>query len=360
MNIAGGKTWTEIFNAGTKIASNGRKYHFTLDDLDQVVESYSPLAYRAPLILGHRTFGKSDRELAKSKELCFGAVSRLKRIGNKLFASFDPVSPEVREWIDTGKILDRSASFYPPNAQTNPSPGKWALRHIALLGQTPPSVKGMEPLNLAEFSSSDSDCIYFSKKMSISQVFSGIRDVLTELHGIETAKSILPDPLIASFEEEETSIDRERHMEVNTTMQTEINQLREELSQQKQARRKDKIANFMEQNSDRLTPAMISDLQIEFGDETATENFQKFAQGLSDTQLAYFEKFVQQIPKQVEFGELTNSVLVTSNTQTGGRFNNKSASFDQKIKAYQQAHPELSYSEVLQLPEFSEQLKGVI
>lgn len=351
--------WVEIFRGGERTASNGRKYFFRTEDLDQIVETYSPEKFRAPLILGHKTFGRSDRELAES-ELSFGVASRLKRTGDRLYALFDRVAPEVREWIEQGRIVDRSASFYPPNSPNSPSPGKWALRHIGLLGKTAPSVKNMTPLNLSEnLMFSDSPGIVFNETMNnTSQIFTGIRDALVEIHGIETAESIIPDSLIASFEEEaKLNYQDSSDTKMTEEMQAEIAKLKAELSQQVKARRRDKIASFMERNSNRLTPAMLGDVEIEFGEETVTENLQTFAQGLSESQLAYFEKFVELIPQQIEFGELTADNSLKSRTKQFG--DSPSAKLLGAIAAYQSEHPEMSFEQVKNLPEFSEQVNHV-
>ena len=52
--------------------------------------------------------------------------------------------------VQAGRFKKRSASFYPPQAPNNPTPGKWYLRHVAFLGAQPPAVAGLKDIQFSE------------------------------------------------------------------------------------------------------------------------------------------------------------------------------------------------------------------
>jgi hypothetical protein len=401
--MVGRSDWVEIFKAGKQTASDGRTIVFSPENLDEIVSSYSPEHFRAPLIISHETFGRSDRELAES-ELAFGIVKKLRREGNSLYAFCDPVAPEVRDWIAQGRIVDRSASFYPPNSANNPFPGKWALRHVALLGKTAPSVKGMEAINLNELNfSEDDDFLEFSayKNNAFVELFSGLRDFLIESHGLEKAEALIPSYVLRTLggPDDETEFlqkrmsdlekkledvrqsvfslgdsfhstmpkmsmayqedDDDQEDEMTSEMQSEIAALREELKKQKRERRRDRIASFMERNRDRLIPRMLEDFDVEFGEDTISENFSSFCEGLSDSQLSYFEQFVSQIPVQVEFNELTAAPVSRRGNKSFSGNGSPQSKILAAIESYQSEHPELSFEQIKNLPEFSEQVSQI-
>jgi len=150
----------EIFRAGLHTDSMGFSKEWTLEELDEMVQSYNPEVFRAPLIVSHDVDGHfadpdgagDDAEKHQQlllRNLAFGFPKFLKRVGDSLFAYFEKIAPIAREWIQNGQITGISSSIYFGDAPTNPSPGKLALRHIALLGVDPPAVKGMS-LDLSE------------------------------------------------------------------------------------------------------------------------------------------------------------------------------------------------------------------
>jgi DNA-binding phage protein len=137
--------WVEIFKAGDHVARNGMQREYSAAELDQVVNSYDPAVYRAPLIVEHRTNGVEDGEIHKMP-WCFGVPSALKVVGDTVKAGFTKIAPEFLEWVENGNLIDVSSGLYAPDDFRNPTPGQWSLRHIAALGSQPPSVKGLKGL----------------------------------------------------------------------------------------------------------------------------------------------------------------------------------------------------------------------
>lgn len=189
----------EIFRAGKRPASNGQQYDISTADLEEAVSNYNPSVYRAPVIISHNTQGQDDKKVADS-ELCYGFPKKLKLIGRTLKAEFEKVADPVVSWVRGGQLHSVSSSFYLPHSPNNPYPGKWALRHIALLGKTPPAVKGLAPLELSEFanfSNNTEGVVEFSiykymRYEAVADIFQRLREYLIEKESLELADRILP------------------------------------------------------------------------------------------------------------------------------------------------------------------------
>ena len=123
-----------IFKAGTQTSAQGVTREFTQNDLRQIANSYKPDVHEAPIRIGHED---------NDKVPAWGWVKGVKVKGDDLFAEVD-FSPMAEEYIKNGLYKKVSASFYSPDSKINPEPGKWSLRHVALLGAQPPAVKGLK------------------------------------------------------------------------------------------------------------------------------------------------------------------------------------------------------------------------
>jgi len=123
--------FVEMFRAGPQISSTGQKLVFTENDLDQVVGSYDPIHHEAPLIIGH------DQEDGTP---ALGWVQKIWRKGKELWGKVE-LTPKAEQLIKDGVFKKVSSSFYLPEAETNPTPGKLSLRHLGLVSI--PAVKGL-------------------------------------------------------------------------------------------------------------------------------------------------------------------------------------------------------------------------
>jgi hypothetical protein len=123
--------FVEMFRAGPQISSTGQKLVFTEQDLDQVVGSYNPATHEAPLIIGH------DQEDGTP---ALGWVQKIWRKGKELWGKVE-LTPKAEKLIRDGVFKKVSSSFYLPEAETNPTPGKLSLRHLGLVSI--PAVKGL-------------------------------------------------------------------------------------------------------------------------------------------------------------------------------------------------------------------------
>ena len=147
-----------IFKAGLQTAESGMSREFTLSELDEIVSSYDPLAHEAPIRIGHED---------NDKVPAWGWVKGLIRKGEDLYAKID-FSPLAKDFIKNGLYRKVSASFYSPASKINPHPGKWSLRHVALLGAQPPAVKGLKGFAYEE---STGECWSFSSELKPEEVY---------------------------------------------------------------------------------------------------------------------------------------------------------------------------------------------
>jgi hypothetical protein len=123
-----------IFQAGLQTAESGLSREFTINELDEIVNSYNPEIHEAPIRIGHED---------NDKVPAWGWVKGLIRKGVDLYAVVD-FSPLTEKLIENKLYKKVSASFYSPQSKINPHPGNWSLRHVALLGAQPPAVKGLK------------------------------------------------------------------------------------------------------------------------------------------------------------------------------------------------------------------------
>jgi len=147
-----------IFKAGKQTSAQGITREFTVSDLKEIANSYQPDVHEAPIRIGHED---------NDKVPAWGWVKGVKVKGNELFAEID-FSPLAEEYVKNGLYRKVSASFYSPDSKINPEPGKWSLRHVALLGAQPPAVKGLKGFAYEE---SPDGVLDFAVTLTPDQVF---------------------------------------------------------------------------------------------------------------------------------------------------------------------------------------------
>lgn len=130
----------EIFRAGRHIDDSGTPHNFTEADLADMASSYNPALREAPLTVGH----------PKDNLPAYGWVKSVQNTAGVLSINPHQVEPQFAEMVHAGRFKKRSASFYPPSAPNNPTPGKWYLRHVAFLGAQPPAVAGLKDIQFSE------------------------------------------------------------------------------------------------------------------------------------------------------------------------------------------------------------------
>jgi hypothetical protein len=130
-----------VFKAGDQTSAQGVQRHFSEKDLEQVVKTYDPSIHEAPLVIGHA--GDNDSLPA------YGWIKGFSQQGGNLYADV-AFTDTAKDLVKDGHYRKVSISFYSPDSAINPHKGKWSARHLALLGASPPAVKGLEPFTFAE------------------------------------------------------------------------------------------------------------------------------------------------------------------------------------------------------------------
>lgn len=125
----------DIFRSGWHSVGNDRAFEFTGKDLEDIAAIYSPDISEAPVVIGH----------PEGYAPAYGWVRELWTDGTRLIAGVWQNDCNLIRVIQQGSYKKVSISLYCPDSVANPKPGHWYLRHIGLLGATPPSVKGLKP-----------------------------------------------------------------------------------------------------------------------------------------------------------------------------------------------------------------------
>ncbi len=130
-----------VFKAGDQTSAQGVQRNFSDKDLQQVVDTYDPSIHEAPLVIGHA----GDNDSMPS----FGWIKGFAKQGGNLYADVE-FTDAAKDLVKNGHYRKVSISFYSPESTINPHKGKWSARHLALLGASPPAVKGLEPFSFSE------------------------------------------------------------------------------------------------------------------------------------------------------------------------------------------------------------------
>ncbi len=140
----------QIFRPGRHTPSGGDPLDFSEDQVSRIASGYDPAKHEAPLVVGH----------PKTDDPAFGWVKSLSFAGGVLVAEPDQLDAGFAEQIQAGRFKKISASFYKPDAPSNPTPGDYYLRHVGFLGAQPPAVKGLKAVAFAE---ADDEVVIFEE-----------------------------------------------------------------------------------------------------------------------------------------------------------------------------------------------------
>ena len=172
---------------GRFLDSSKTPRHFTADDLKATAAAYSPELHEAPVVIGH----------PKHDTPAYGWVKGVTFDGAELKLEAHQVNPDFAEMRRSGAFKKHSVALYAPDDPRNPKPGVWYPRHVGFLGAQPPAIKGLPEAQFAdgdkaieiEFNEIDAPGLLESLKT----LFRGVRDVLVEQFGKETADQAIPD-----------------------------------------------------------------------------------------------------------------------------------------------------------------------
>lgn len=173
----------QIFRSGTHRPMQGDALHFSDADLAACAAAYNPAVHEAPIVIGHPA----------TDDPAFGWIKSISFADGCLTAEPDQINPAFAEQVQAGAYKKISASFWSPTAPGNPTPGKWALRHVGFLGAQPPSVKG---LRAVQFAGDVAGVVSFGDSSwawgSVTRLLRGLREWIIDDKDLATADRVLP------------------------------------------------------------------------------------------------------------------------------------------------------------------------
>lgn len=315
-----------IFKPGKHVAANGSAIEFSEADLERSIAAYNPAIHEAPIVVGH----------PKDNGPAYGWVSALSFDEGEMVAEVSQVDAEFAELVTAGRFKKRSASFYTPDAPTNPVPGVYYLRHVGFLGAQPPAVKGLREVAFAE----DDGVIEFADDGMVTGILAlmmrRLRDFFIAEYGTEKAQSVIPDFLVSDIEAEARKPAAPEEMPVSTAF-NEPNEAPEgeqmtpeELAelQAKAARAEEleaKVAEYAEAQAIAAREAKLAGFKAELASLVSdgkvlpaeVDALSQFMCGIDDaaavaefaenenerTSLSWFRAFLANRPKAVDFSE---------------------------------------------------------
>ena len=246
----------EIFRVGTW---NGDKY--VAKDLDDMVAAFDGIGYRPPVKLGH----KED-----SGDPAYGWVASLKRVGDKLIATFEDIPDKLFTAIKNRQFDTVSSEIF-WNIKRNGSTFRRALKAVAILGAEIPAVADLKPLrdSVEAFTGSDMSLVH-SYTVSLhrkgkTQMPKNLKDAVArrtalqaELKDEQDASKIteLQAELIGVTEKIEAFKDAEHEAKLAeaadkarggddavkvASLQEEVEAMRTELAESREATRREKV-----------------------------------------------------------------------------------------------------------------------
>ena len=323
----------EIFRAGRHLDDAGVAHHFSEADLDGMAASYSPALREAPLTVGH----------PKDNLPAYGWVKAVARTpAGTLAITPHQVEPQFAEMVQAGRFKKRSASFYPPHAPNNPTPGKWYLRHVAFLGAQPPAVAGLKDIAFSEGDATGA--VNFSDPFTTDPVTTTQEpdDMSKELQ--EQLAKVQADLAAAKEATTKAQADAAAHKKAADDAQAQAASFAEKA----RADRKAGFVSFAETQvqAGRLLPK-DKDMAVATLDALADATPVEFAEGDTTRKVSpaqWLQDLIANAAPAVSFGEFAASAV--TGAQTGAAKGKSDAEIDQAAKAYMRQH-KVDYSEAL-------------
>jgi len=172
----------EVFRAGSR-ASRG----ITAEQLAEVA-SFDCDANPVGICFGH----------PKSNDPAAGTIAGFRADGNRLFAKVKAFTDKAVDGIKSGAWINRSMAFFHPDDEANPTPGKFAPRHLGLLGAAAPGIPGMGSLQKALAFAADGETLIVDGPPAAAWV-----EDPTSTDIIFTAPEAKPEPKAMEFTAEQ-------------------------------------------------------------------------------------------------------------------------------------------------------------
>ncbi len=319
----------EIFRAGQHTDDAGVMHHFSDADLDGMATSYSPALREAPLTVGH----------PKDNLPAYGWVKAVQRTAaGTLCITPHQVEPQFAEMVQSGRFKKRSASFYPPHAPNNPTPGKWYLRHVAFLGAQPPAIAGLKDI---QFSEGDQvGAVNFSETVTTPQEPNDMDKTLQEQ--LAAAQAQLAAEKAAR---EKAEAEAATHKQAATDAQAQATSFAEKA----RADRKAGFVSFAQAQvqAGRLLPK-DQDMAVATLDALADAQAVEFAEGNNTRKVSpaqWLQDLIAGSQPAVSFGEFAPG-NVARQSHAGAAKGKSDAEIDKAAKDYARQH-KVDYAEAL-------------
>ncbi len=331
----------EIFRPGTHRDDAGNTHTFTRAQLEEMAASYNASLREAPLTVGH----------PKDNLPAYGWVQRVyvNEAGN---LAIDPhqVDPAFAEMVKGGRFKKRSASFYPPNAPHNPTPGRWYLRHVAFLGAQPPAVAGLKDIGFAEFGDL-AEAVSFSETASAAAPAPATTQ--PQEHPMSDADKAELERLRAkSKADDEARAKAEADLRAANERADAAQRQASSFAEQVAADRRAGFVSFAESEikAGRLLPKDKNTAIAALETLAAASAPLSFAEGSTTTQVtplemcAWLQGHMSSRTAAVSFGEMAGGAHDATAFDARGKTD---AEIDQAARRYQAEHPAVSYAEAL-------------
>ena len=130
----------------------------------------------------------------------YGWVKALQFSEGGIDATPAQVNNDFADMVAAGAFKKISASFYSPNAPSNPVPGVYYLRHVGFLGAQAPAIKGMRS---PSFGDSDEGVVTFSEWDDVTNaaLWRNLREHLIGTVGQDKADAVIPGYMVTSLEQ---------------------------------------------------------------------------------------------------------------------------------------------------------------
>lgn len=178
----------QIFKPGKHTAMSGVALSFSESDLIATAKAYDPAKHEAPFTIGH----------PKDDLPAYAWVGAL-NYADGLEAAPQQIDPAFAEMVERGAFKKISASFYAPDSPSNPVPGVYYLRHVALLGAQAPAVKGLRNPSFAE---AEQGVIEFAEydDVTVASLFRRLREWIIGKDGLAVADKVINSYDLSSLE----------------------------------------------------------------------------------------------------------------------------------------------------------------
>lgn len=125
----------ELIKPGPATAMSGARFDFTTAILADLAASYDPALHEAPHVKGHPS--TDGPALGWVQAVSINAAGRLQLDASR------QVDATFADDVRAGRWKKRSLSLYMPEADNNPTPGHWNIKHVGWLGAMAPAIKGL-------------------------------------------------------------------------------------------------------------------------------------------------------------------------------------------------------------------------